>query len=445
MYVILLGVIIILILQIIILLKQSRKTSDKSYAEMQILNEKLIVARSDVLNQVHQVEKAMLAGQRAQVLELHSNIEREFSQFKEQLLCNNNQTTETLGERFKHQQTDLIERFGQLQNMLGKELSSQNIFLAQNLTDFQEQMRSILTVNFDKLTNRVEMRLDAVNKQVDTRLNEGFEKTNRTFTGILERLSKIDEAQKKIESLSTNIISLQDVLTDKKSRGTFGEVQLSQLLGAVFGEKNEAIYDLQKRMSNGLIADAVLYTPEPLGTVAIDAKFPLENYQKMIDHNLSDTARQQAAKLFKRDVRKHIKDIADKYIIDGETSNQAIMFLPAEAIFAEINAYHTDLVQYSQHMRVWITSPTTFMAVLTTVQVILQNMEREKYATIIHEELTKLGVEFERYRQRWDSLNKSIERVVKDSRDINITTGKISKRFGEISMAQVLEDRKSVV
>ena len=131
---------------------------------------------------------------------------------------------------------------------------------------------------------------------------------------ILERLSRIDEAQKKIDSLSTNIVSLQDVLTDKKSRGTFGEVQLNHILSVVFGEKNNKIFELQKKLNNSAVADAVLYIPEPVGMLCIDSKFPLENYQRMIDMNNPDSARKQYTKDFKANVKKHINDISTKYI-----------------------------------------------------------------------------------------------------------------------------------
>ncbi len=190
-------------------------------------------------------------------------------------------------------------------------------------------------------------------------------------------------------------------------------------------------------MSNGFIADSILYAPEPLGTICIDSKFPLENYQKMTDKKLSNSERETALKLFKVDVKKHIDAIADKYIIPGETADEAIMFLPAEAIFAEINAYHPDLLKYSFERRVWITSPTTLMSTLTIIQMILKNVERDKYAKVIHDELNKLSKEFEKYRLRWDKLSRSIDTVTKDIKDINITTEKITKRFDSINSVDV--------
>ena len=285
----------------------------------------------------------------------------------------------------------------------------------------------------------MENRLDFMNTKVEERLSKGFEETTKTFGNVLERLSKIDEAQKKIEALSSNVVSLQDVLTDKKSRGIFGEVQLYQILASVFGEKNDKLYQKQYKLSNGTIVDSIIFTPEPLGNIAVDSKFPLENYRKMYNNELSQIERENARKDFVSDLKKHIDAISSKYIIKNETSEQAILFLPAEAIFAEINAYHTDIIEYAYRKNVRIASPTTLISVLTVIQVMMTNLERDKYANIIQQELEKLNTEFTRYRTRWDNLQKDIEKVSKDVKEINTTSNKISKRFTEISNAKFEE------
>ncbi len=329
-------------------------------------------------------------------------------------------------ERLENISTRMNKDFISFQEGTSKYINESNIKLAESLTN-----------NFNTLTKRIDDNLNSINKRVDERLNEGFEKTNKTFANILERLSKIDEAQKKIDSLSTNIISLQDILTDKKSRGTFGEIQLNNILISIFGEGNDKIFQIQKKLSNGNIIDAVVYIPEPVGTLCIDSKFPLENYQRMIDKNISEFERVQAEREFKINIKKHINDISSKYIISGETSEQAVMFIPAEAIFAEINAYHQDLIDYANSKKVWLASPTTLMSVLSTVQVILKNMEREKYSSIIHSELNKLGEEFKRYKTRWNALAKDIKKVSDDVEHINITSNKIEKKFNSISMVEI--------
>ena len=212
---------------------------------------------------------------------------------------------------------------------------------------------------------------------------------------------------------------------------------MKHILSSVFGQKNDSIYRLQYTMSNKYIADSVLFAPEPLGTIAIDSKFPLEHYQLMVDRNLSKLEREKNEKLFKIDVKKHIDAISEKYIIPGETSNQAIMFLPAEAIFAEINAYHSDIIEYAYKKRVWITSPTTLISTLTVIQMIIKNIERDKYTKVIHEELNKLGIEFGRYKDRWDKLSRSIDTVNKDIESFSITTDKISKKFASINKVEI--------
>ena len=305
--------------------------------------------------------------------------------------------------------------------------------------DFKNDFSRSLTNDFNNQTEKLDNRLRFINDKVNERLDENFEKTNKTFTNVLERLSKIDEAQKKIDTLSSDIVSLQGVLTDKKTRGIFGEVNLLHILSNVFGKNNTKVFKMQYAFDNGTIADAVLFTPEPLGTIAIDSKFPLENYQIMVDRNNSSTVRNQAEKMFKSDMKKHIDAISSKYIIPGVTSDQAILFLPAESIFAEINAYHTEILEYAYKKRVWITSPTTLISTLTTIQIIIKNIERDKFAKVIHNELRLLDEEFKRYKDRWDKLYRSIETVSKDVKDIHTTTDKITKRFNSINQVEMGE------
>ena len=319
-------------------------------------------------------------------------------------------------------ESNITERLGKLETSVVKELG-----------EFKADVNNTLNNDFERLNEKIERKLGLINDHVNERLDVNFEKTNKTFTSVLERLSKIDEAQKKIDTLSTDIVSLQSVLTDKKTRGIFGEVNLKHILVSVFGENNDKIYRMQYAFSSGVIADCVLFAPEPLGTIAIDSKFPLENYRTMIDKNNDVIKRQMAEKQFKIDVKKHIDAIASKYIINGVTSDQAIMFLPAEALFAELNAYHPDIIEYAYKKRVWISSPTTLMSTLTTIELVIKNIEKDKYTNIIHQELNKLSVDFGRYKERWDKLSRSIDAVSRDANDIHITTDKISKRFEEIN------------
>ena len=333
----------------------------------------------------------------------------------------------------KHVQdnTEIIKELGELKNTTTKDLA-----------EFKYDLSKEMLKDFTNLNEKIEIRLNQINDRVNERLEQNFEKTNKTFNSVLERLTKIDEAQKNIDDLSKDIISLQSVLTDKKTRGTFGEVNLNYILTSIFGEKR-VVYDIQHKLPNDCISDACIFAPEPLGTICIDSKFPLENYERMTNKSLDKNLREQAFKLFKSYVKKHIDAIASKYIIDGITSDEAIMFLPAEAVFAELNAYHPELLKYAYERKVWICGPTTLMSTLSTISMILKNIERDKYTKVIHEELNKLGVEFKRYKERWDKLSKSIDSVSSEVKDIHTTTDKISKKFESINSVNIdaLQDK----
>lgn len=326
----------------------------------------------------------------------------------------------------KRNDADIVDRMSKLELQVVKEIGEFKI-------GFTNDLRN----DFDKLDEKIERKLMEINNKVTERLDQSLEKTNKTFANVLERLSKIDEAQKKIDGLSSDIISLQSVLTDKKTRGIFGEVNLSFILENAFGGTSSGIYSLQHKMSNGFIADALLFAPAPLGTIAIDSKFPLENYERMTNKNISLEERTMYEKQFKIDFKKHIDAISSKYIIPGETAGEAILFLPAEAIFAEVNAYHRDILDYAYSKKVWITSPTTIMSMLTIISMVLKNMERDKYAQVIHEELNKLSLEFSRYKERWDKLARNIKTVSNSVEELNTTSDKITKRFDSINKVEV--------
>ena len=319
------------------------------------------------------------------------------------------------------------------------------INIIKEIGNFKHEFSSDMNKDFNALNDRIERKLNLMNQKVNEKLEDGFDKTNKTFNEVMARLTRIDEAQKKIDGLGSEIVSLESILTDKKSRGIFGEVNLYHILSSIFGEKNDKIYQTQYKLSNDTLADAIVFGPEPLGTICIDSKFPLENYRRLVEKGISTSERELRSKTFESDVKKHIDAIADKYIINGETTDQAIMFLPAEAIFAEINAYHTNIIKYAASKRVWITSPTTLMSLLTIIQSVLMGLERDKYTSVIHEELNKLGIEFGRYRERWDKLSRSIQTVSNDVENIHKTTEKITKRFDSINNVKMEDDNINLI
>jgi DNA recombination protein RmuC len=292
-----------------------------------------------------------------------------------------------------------------------------------------------LVASIETLTKTVDGRLEQIGGKVSERLDEGFKKTNETFANVMARLATIDEAQKKIDGLTSNVVSLQELLGDKRSRGAFGEVQLEALVRNILPV---SAFEMQYSLPNGTRVDCALFLPEPTGTVAVDSKFPLENYHRMFEPTLGEAEQKLAQKQFKTDVKKHIDDIATKYIIPNVTSDGAVMFVPAEAVFAEIHGYHSDVVDYAMSKRVWVVSPTTLMAVLNTARAVLKDVETRKQVHIIKDELGKLGKEFGRFDQRMQKLADHIRQAHEDALDVHTTSQKISRRFAVIEAVEMV-------
>jgi DNA recombination protein RmuC len=256
------------------------------------------------------------------------------------------------GER---QRTSTADELKQTRDVL----HALRLTLTQEMGTQREAMLERLAATTESLNAKIDARLGEIAGKVNERLDEGFKKTNETFVSVMTRLATIDEAQKKIESLTGSVVSLQELLGDKRARGAFGEVQLEGLVRNVLPPN---AYDMQFTLSTGVRADCVLRLPAPTGMVAVDSKFPLENYHRMFEPGVNDVDRALAQKQFRNDIKKHVDDISRKYIIPGETSDGAVMFVPAEAVFAEIHAHHAETVEYASAKRVWIVSPTTLMA-----------------------------------------------------------------------------------
>jgi len=306
------------------------------------------------------------------------------------------------------------------------------------LNDTMLKATTTLTQSVDKLTKAVDERLAEISGKVTERLDEGFKKTNQTFTDVMSRLAVIDQAQQKIEGLTTNVVSLQELLGDKRSRGAFGEVQLEALIRNVLPVE---AFSMQHTFTTGTRADCALFLPEPTGTVAVDSKFPLENYHRMTNNELSTADQQKAAKQFKADVRKHIDDIETKYIIANETSDGAVMFIPAEAVFAELHAYHHEVIEYAMQKRVWVVSPTTLMAVLNTARAVLKDTETQKQVHVIKEELNKLSQDFGRFDTRMKKLADHIRQANQDAQEVHTSSQKISRRFAQIERVELSKEQ----
>ena len=310
------------------------------------------------------------------------------------------------------------------------------------INDTMLKATTTLTQSIESLTKAVDGRLEQIGGKVSERLDEGFKKTNQTFVDVMARLATIDEAQKKIDGLTTNVVSLQELLGDKRSRGAFGEVQLEALVRNVLPVNSFA---MQHTFENGTRADCALFLPEPTGTVAVDSKFPLENYHRMFDSQLSEAEQLVAEKQFKLDVKKHVDDIAKKYIISNVTSDGAVMFIPAEAVFAELHAYHQDVIEYAMNKRVWVVSPTTLMAVLNTARAVLKDVETRKQVHVIKEELGKLSKDFGRFDQRMKKLADNIRQAHENAQDVHISSQKITQRFAKSERVELTNQPTDVL
>jgi DNA recombination protein RmuC len=321
-----------------------------------------------------------------------------------------------------------------LEQMLGKmaEQTRANQELLQNTL---RNMAAQLAQQAETMTKTVDGRLEQISGKVNERLDEGFKKTNETFTNVMARLAVIDEAQKKLDGLTTNVVSLQQVLSDKSARGAFGEVQLEALVRDTLPP---GVYEFQAAVGAGREkADCVLTMPDGASKMAIDSKFPLSNYRVSIDATQPEAARSLARKQFATDVKKHINDIASKYIQPDANADAAVMFIPSEAVFAEIIGNHADVVAQAQTQRVWLTSPTNLMALLHIVRAMIRDAEMRKQTAVIKYELGKLGGDFGRFQDRMDKLATHIKQAHDDAEQVQISSRKITGHFERIKSVEL--------
>ena len=388
------------------------------------------------------LDKLLEEKHRSMIVDINDSLNKSSDRLNKTVSEELKSTRKSVNDLQLSQQEALSKIREEITEKLHKTLSEQGKAQQETLQNSLKNTALQLIASVEILTKSVDKRLEAITGKVQERLDEGFKKTNQTFISVMERLATIDEAQKKIDGLTTNMVSLQELLGDKRSRGAFGELQLEGLIKNILPPDS---YSFQHTFSKGVRADCVLFLPDPTGTVAVDSKFPMENYQKMFDIKLSDIDKAKAQKQFKVDVKKHIADIASKYIISDETSDGAVMFIPAEAVFAEIHAYHPELIQEAMAKKVWLVSPTTLMAVLNTARAVLKDVETRKQVHIIKSELGKLGKEFDRFDTRMKKLADNIRQAHENAQDVHITSQKITQRFTQIEKVELEDDPNNVL
>jgi len=370
-----------------------------------------------------ELQQALEAKHRAMLGDLHDGLTKQGDRIGGQVA--------EAGERQRLSTADELKQTREVLHAL-------RLTLTQEMGGQREALLERLAATTESLNTKIDARLGEIAGKVNERLDEGFKKTNETFVSVMTRLATIDEAQKKIESLTGSVVSLQELLGDKRARGAFGEVQLEGLVRNVLPPN---AWEMQATLSNGTRVDCLLRLPPPTGMVAVDSKFPLENYHRMFEAGINDVDHALAQKQFRADIRKHVDDISKKYIIPGETSDGAVMFVPAEAVFAEIHAHHAETVEYASAKRVWIVSPTTLMAVLNTARAVLKDVETRKQIHVIKDSLSRLSVEFGRFDDRMKDLAKHIRQAYDDVEKVQVTSGKISQRFAQIEGVE-LDDEK---
>ncbi|MCZ0813422.1 MAG: DNA recombination protein RmuC [Pseudomonadota bacterium] len=270
----------------------------------------------------------------------------------------------------------------------------------------------------------MEKRLAQVSGQMTENLQGSARRTAQSLGDLQQRLATIDKAQENITKLSGDVLSLQDILSNKQTRGAFGEIQLNDIVSKALPSDS---YTMQATLSNGRRADCLIHLPNPPGPICVDSKFPLEAYEAL-RRAATDWEVNEAAKFLRVSVRKHIKDISEKYILDGETADGALMFLPSEAVYAELHANFPELVRDGFAARVWIVSPTTCMATLNTMRAILKDARMREQAGAIRRELGLLFSDVERLGTRVENLDRHFNQAAKDISDIKISADKAGRR-----------------
>ena len=313
----------------------------------------------------------------------------------------------------------------------------------EKLERFQKNITESLNTRFDALNKQIDDKLIEINKKVDEKLAEGFKNTGETMAQVRERLQAIDAAQKNIEELSKDVVSLRSVLEGNQSRGQYGEYQLSMVLHNVFGDTTGCYQEqyTMKKVKDGddVRADAVVFMPEPNKMICIDSKFPFQDYQRIFETDVPEE-KERLTRDFGNAVKKHITVIKDKYIVEGKTAPEALMFIPNDGVFAFIHQNLEDVIEYARTKKVILTSPSTLPAILVTINMVRIEVERSKNADEINKHLQRLAKDFEMFGREWDKFSNALEQTGKRREELDHRVGRITNKFQAINTNNNLED-----
>lgn len=357
---------------------------------------------------------------------------------KDEMINFNKTSGENLAS-FETKVTDsLNKRFDSITEQNSKNSEGNN----EKLERFQKNITESLNVRFDALNKQVDDKLTEINKKVDEKLAEGFKGTNESMAQVRERLQAIDDAQKNMEGLSKDVISLKQVLEGNQTRGQYGELQLGLVLHNIFGD-TEGLYKEQYTMhkvkdGDDVRADAVVFLPEPNKMICIDSKFPFQDYSRVFD---AKTEEEKAAytKDFSAAVKKHITAIREKYIVEGKTAPEAIMFIPNDGVFAFIHHNCQDVIEDARNRKVVITSPSTLPPILATINMVRIQTERAKNVEIISKQLQKLSKDFEMFGREWEQFSNALESTSRKREALDHRVDKLTTKFDSIKSSDTGE------
>ena len=328
-------------------------------------------------------------------------------------------------------------------NKVLEQTTKSNELNNEKLERFQNGITESLNKRFDALNKQIDDKLIEINKKVDEKLAEGFKTTGETMAQVRERLQAIDAAQKNIEELSKDVVSLRSVLEGNQSRGQYGEYQLSMVLHSVFGDTTGCYQEqyTMKKVKDGddVRADAVVFMPEPNKMICIDSKFPFQDYQRIFETDVAEE-KERLTKEFGNAVKKHITVIKDKYIVEGKTAPEALMFIPNDGVFAFIHQNLDDVIEYARSKKVILTSPSTLPAILVTINMVRIEVERSKNAEEINRHLQRLAKDFEMFGREWDKFSNALEQTGKRREELDHRVGRITTKFQAINTNNGLDE-----
>lgn len=348
-----------------------------------------------------------------------------------------------ISQQIKSLESDLKK---DIELSLSKEMIQVNEKNNEKLERFQTNIIETMTKRFESINAQLGEKMKEINQKVEDKLKEGFQGTSETMAQVRERLKVIDEAQKNMESLSKDMVSLRNIMEGNQTRGQYGEYQLNMVLHNVFGDTvgcYQEQYTIRKGKDGDVRADAVVFMPEPNKMICIDSKFPFQDYERLMKEENVE-AKEEYKRAFASAVKKHITVIKDKYIIEGKTAPEALMFIPNDGVFAYIHQDLLDVVEYSREKRVILTSPSTLPAILVTINMVRIETERAKNVKEISKQLDFLGRQFAQFSKEWEAFSRQLETASRSREKLDTRVNRINSKFDAIASTSETKELEEI-